>query len=166
MLNKLFATSSSWAMLLVRLPIGVNMMIHGWAKITNVPGTMHYFDGIGVNHFFGWLAIIAEFFGGIGLILGCLSRIAAFGVACTMLVAIFERHVEYGYLMNWHGALPYGTEGWEMHTLSIGMCGGIMIAGAGALSVDRLLSRLFSGSAAQQSIRLEPAHASFRAQRT
>jgi putative oxidoreductase len=147
MLNRLLVTNNSWAMLLIRLPIGINMLVHGYAKITNVAGTMRYFDGLGINHFFGWLAIIAEFFGGIGLIVGCLSRIAAFGVACTMVVAIFERHIRYGYLMNWHGALPYGTEGWEMHTLSIGMCAGIMLAGAGALSVDRLLVKLLNLSA-------------------
>ena len=164
-MNKLFATNNSWALLIMRVPLGINMIVHGWAKVTNIPGTMHYFDGLGVPHFLGYLAIIAEFFGGIGLLLGCISRIAAFGVACTMITAIFERHVEYGYLMNWHGALPYGTEGWEQHTLAIGIAAGIMIAGAGALSVDQLLAKLFAGKSAHRVPDLEVAHA-LRAQRT
>jgi len=165
-MNKLFATNNSWALLIARLPLGVNMMVHGWAKITNVPGTMHYFDGLGVPHFFGWLAIIAEFFGGMGLVLGCISRVAAFGVACTMVVAIFERHIEYGYLMNWHGGLPYGTEGYEQHTLAIGIALAVMIGGAGALSVDQLLAKLFAAKSATRVADLEVAHAAFRAQRT
>ena len=70
--------------------------------------------------------------------IGLLSRIAAFGVGCTMTVAIFLRHLPYGYLMNWHGALPFGTEGYEYHTLAIGMALAVMLAGAGALSLDRL----------------------------
>ena len=35
-MNKLFATNNSWAMLLVRLPLAVNMIVHGWAKVSNV----------------------------------------------------------------------------------------------------------------------------------
>jgi putative oxidoreductase len=89
---------------------------------------------------FAWLAIIAEFCGGLGLMIGLLSRIAAFGVACTMVVAVFLRHLPYGYLMNWHGALPFGTEGYEYHTLAVGMALAVVFAGAGSLSLDRLIT--------------------------
>ena len=145
MFRKLLYTNDSVAMLLVRFPLGLDMFVHGYMKITNIAGTMRYFDGLGIHHLFAWLAIIAEFFGGIGLMTGALSRIAAFGVTVTMVVAIFERHLAYGYLMNWHGALPFGTEGYEYHTLAIGMSLAVMIAGAGWVSVDRYLqSRLSS----------------------
>jgi putative oxidoreductase len=139
-LRKFFSTDASWALLLVRFPLGLDMFVHGYMKMTNIPGTMRYFDGLNVPHFFAWLAIIAEFFGGLGLMLGLLSRIAAFGAGATMLVAIFLRHLPYGYLMNWHGALPFGTEGYEYHTLAIGMATAVMIAGAGAVSVDRAIA--------------------------
>ena len=46
MLKKMLQTNDGWAMLLVRLPLGVDMLVHGWAKVTNVPGTMSYFDGL------------------------------------------------------------------------------------------------------------------------
>ncbi|HXP84299.1 MAG TPA: DoxX family protein [Bryobacteraceae bacterium] len=140
MLKKFFSTDTSWALLLVRFPLGLDMFVHGYMKMTNIPGTMRYFDGLNVPHVFAWLAIIAEFFGGLGLMLGLLSRIAAFGAGVTMLVAIFLRHLPYGYLMNWHGALPFGTEGYEYHTLAIGMALAVMIAGAGAFSVDRAIA--------------------------
>jgi putative oxidoreductase len=140
MLEKLLYTNGGVAMLLVRFPLGLDMFVHGYMKITNVPGTMRYFDGLGISHPLGWLAIIAEFFGGLGLMLGALSRIAGFGVTMTMIVAIFERHLRYGYLMNWHGALPFGTEGYEYHTLAIGMSLAVMLAGAGSYSLDRRLA--------------------------
>jgi putative oxidoreductase len=140
MMNRSFSVNNSLAMLLVRFPLGLDMFVHGYQKITNITGTMLYFDGLGISHGLGWLAIIAEFFGGIGLMIGLLSRIAAFGVGTTMIVAVFERHFRYGYLMNWHGGLPYGTEGYEYHTLAIGMALAVMLAGAGSYSVDKVLS--------------------------
>jgi len=144
MLQRLFQTQPLMAMLLVRFPLGLDMFVHGYMKITNVPGTMHYFDGLGISHWLGWLAIIAEFFGGLGLMTGTLSRVAGFGVAVTMAVAIFERHIAYGYLMNWHGALPFGTEGYEYHTLAIGMSLAVMIEGPGLLSVDYWVGTLLA----------------------
>src|SRR5206468_6740068 len=103
MLEKLLRTNGSLALLFVRFPLGLDMFVHGYQKITHVPATMRYFDGLHVPHFFAWLAILAECFGGLGLMAGLLSRIAAFGVGCTMVVAVFLRHLPYGYLMNWHG---------------------------------------------------------------
>jgi len=118
------------------------MFVHGYQKVTHIPGTMRYYDGLGVPHPLAWLAIIAEFCGGLGLMFGMLSRIAAFGVGCTMVVAVFLRHLPYGYLMNWHGGLPFGTEGYEYHTLAVGMALAVLLEGAGSFSVDRVLSRL------------------------
>ena len=144
MRNRLFETRSSLALLLVRFPLGLDMFVHGYQKVTNIPGTMRYYDGLGVPHPLAWLAIIAEFCGGLGLMIGMLSRIAAFGVGCTMVVAVFLRHLPYGYLMNWHGGLPFGTEGYEYHTLAVGMALAVMLEGAGSFSIDRVLSRLGS----------------------
>jgi putative oxidoreductase len=88
------------------------------------------------------MAVAGEFLGGIGVLLGCLSRIAAFGTGCTMAVAAISRHIipGYGYLMNWHGALPLGAEGYEFHTLALGMSLGIMFLGAGKFSLDYLVA--------------------------
>ena len=168
-MKNIFDTNESWALLLVRFPLGLDMFIHGYMKMTNIQGTMKYFDGLHVPHVFAWLAIIAEFFGGLGLMLGLLGRIAAFGTGVTMLVAIFLRHLPYGYLMNWHGALPFGTEGYEYHTLAIGMALAIMLEGAGAFSIDRAIARRFpkpiaAGLAAGLDDRsfLDPEHAPAR----
>lgn len=61
-------------------------------------GTMH------IPAPLAFLAIAAEFFGGLGLILGFLTRIAAFGIAVNMAVAIATVHYPFGFFMNWTGA--------------------------------------------------------------
>ena len=52
---------------------------------------------------FAFLAICAEFLGGIGLILGALGRVAAFGIATNMVVAVLMVHAQFGLFMNWSG---------------------------------------------------------------
>jgi putative oxidoreductase len=87
---------------------------------------------------FAFLAICAEFLGGIGLILGALGRIAAFGIACNMVVAILMVHGPNGLFMNWTGQQK--GEGFEYHLLAIAIAIVLMVKGSGALSVDGALS--------------------------
>ena len=87
---------------------------------------------------FAALAISAEFFGGIGLILGLLTRVAAFGIAVNMLVAVFTVHLQFGFFANWTGTQK--GEGYEYHLLVLAMAVFLMIRGGGALSVDRKLA--------------------------
>ena len=143
MLVRMLSTSAGFGMFWVRLPLAITMIYHGYEKLRNVPGFIAGCDNLGIPPLFAYLAVIAEFFGGIGVLIGCLSRLSAFGIACTMAVAALTRHIipGYGYLMNWHGALPLGAEGFEFHTLAIGMSMGIMALGAGTFSVDALLAR-------------------------
>jgi putative oxidoreductase len=84
------------------------------------------------------LAICAEFLGGIGLIVGALGRIAAFGIACNMIVAVLMVHLQFGLLMNWSGQQK--GEGFEYHLLAIAIALVLMARGSGSFSVDRALS--------------------------
>jgi putative oxidoreductase len=84
-----------------------------------------------------FLAIAAEFFGGLGLILGFLTRIAAFGIAMNMIVAIAMVHSTFGFFMNWTGTQK--GEGFEYHLLALAITAFLMIHGAGAFSVDRTI---------------------------
>ncbi|MFZ0864914.1 MAG: DoxX family protein, partial [Candidatus Sulfotelmatobacter sp.] len=86
------------------------------------------------------LAIAAEFFGGLGLLAGLLSRVAALGIACNMIVAIAMVHAQNGFFMNWFGKQQ--GEGIEYHLLVLALALTIIIRGGGAFSVDRLLSRV------------------------
>jgi len=85
-----------------------------------------------------FLAIAAEFFGGMGLIFGFLTRLAAFGIFSNMIVAVAMVHHNFGFFMNWTGAQK--DEGYEYHLLVLAVTAFLMIRGAGAASLDRLLS--------------------------
>lgn len=145
MLRKLLATSGDWSLTLLRLALGVVIFPHGIQKTLGWFGgagfhrTMAFFTQSGIPAVFAFLAICAEFLGGLGLIVGFLSRIAAFGIICVMLVAVFRVHLANGFFMNWAGNQK--GEGFEFHILAIGIGLAILIRGAGALSVDRAVAR-------------------------
>src|SRR6478672_5020036 len=110
MFRKLIATDNDIATTILRLVLGVIFFAHGAQKMLGwfggygFSGTMGYFTGaMHIPTLFAFLAIAAEFFGGIGLILGFLTRIAAFGIAVNMLVAIATVHHAFGFFMNWSG---------------------------------------------------------------
>jgi putative oxidoreductase len=100
---------------------------------------MGYFTGTAhIPAVFAFLAIAAEFFGGLGLIFGFLTRVAAFGISVNMLVAIAAVHGPFGFFMNWTGAQK--GEGFEYHLLVLAMTAFLMIRGAGAFSLDRAIT--------------------------
>src|SRR5437764_682213 len=145
MFRRLLATDDSKATAVLRLVLGMVFFAHGaqkmlgWFGGNGFSGTMGFFtQQMHIPAPFAFLAIAAEFFGGIGLIIGLLSRIAAFGIACNMLVAVFMVHLPNGFFMNWTGAQK--GQGIEYHLLALAMTVVIMMLGSGALSVDRALS--------------------------
>lgn len=146
MLGKLFKTDNDAVMSIVRLVLGVVFIAHGAQKMLGWLGgygysaTMGFFtQQMGIPAIFAFLAIAAEFFGGLGLILGLLSRIASFGIAVEMAVAVALVHEKFGLFMNWTGTQK--GEGFEYHLLAIALAFAIMVKGAGAFSVDRLISQ-------------------------
>jgi putative oxidoreductase len=74
-----------------------------------------------------------------------LTRIAAFGIFCNMVVAVAAVHHRFGFFANWTGTQK--GEGYEYHLLAMAIMVFLMIRGAGAASVDRLLSSRSSSSA-------------------
>jgi len=83
------------------------------------------------------LVIAAEFFGGMGVFFGCLTRFAAFGIAAVMTGAIFLVHIHNGFFMNWFDA-PGVKNGFECNLGYLAMAVSLMLTGAGPLSIDRL----------------------------
>ncbi len=146
MFRKLINTTDDQAVTILRLVLGVVFFAHGAQK------TLGWFGGFGFSATMGFftqqahipaplafLAICAEFLGGIGLILGLLGRVAAFGIACNMIVAVTMVHWRFGLFANWYGNQK--GEGIEYHLLAIAAALAIMIKGSGALSIDRALSK-------------------------
>ncbi len=152
MIRKLIGTDNDFATTILRLVLGVIFFAHGAQKMLGwfggygFSGTMGYFTGVmHIPALFAFLAIAAEFFGGLGLIFGALTRVAAFGIFVNMVVAIVMVHGQFGFFMNWAGTQK--GEGYEYHLLTLAIAAFLMIRGAGAASLDRLLSSRASRAA-------------------
>lgn len=145
MLRKLLVTDDNTATVILRFVLGAVFFAHGAQKMLGwfggygFAGTMGYFTGQAhIPAVLAFLAIAAEFFGGLGLIFGFLTRVAAFGISVNMLVAIAAVHGPFGFFMNWTGTQK--GEGFEYHLLVLAMTGFLMIRGAGAFSLDRAVA--------------------------
>jgi putative oxidoreductase len=123
------------ALTALRVGVGLIMTVHGWAKLSDIPGTAQSFAllGLPAPQLLVYLAIAGELLGGLGLAVGLLARIAALGPACTMLVAILTVHLK-------HGLLAKGG-GFEYPLLLLLVCGFFALNGPGRLSLDALLAK-------------------------
>lgn len=145
MLRRLMQTNDSVLPLILRLVLGVTFFAHGAQKVFGWFGgygfeaTMGAYTGmLGIPAPIAVIAIAAEFLGGLGLIFGALSRVAAFGIASVMVVAVAKVHWVNGFFANWTGQQK--GEGIEYHLLVIAIAVVIMIAGAGKFSIDRAVT--------------------------
>jgi len=129
-----------FGLLLIRVILGVVLMFHGSQKLFG------WFDGSGMEAFAAGLekmempmpavgayaAALAEFVGGLFLLVGFLTRVAAVPVAITMLVAAVKVHGHAFSLQ--HGGMEYPL------TLAV-VAAGLMFTGAGQFSIDGCLWR-------------------------
>lgn len=124
---------------IVFFPHGAQKVL-GWFGGYGFRATLASFtDKMHIPLIFALLAIIAEFFGSIALVFGFLTRLAAFGIAAEMVVAVFMVHGRYGFFMNWSG-MQKGN-GIEYHLLVIAIALALMIKGGGSFSVDKNISK-------------------------
>jgi putative oxidoreductase len=141
--TKLLLTKKDLKLALIRVVAGAVMLPHGMQKMLGLFGgegfsaTMRVLPHLtGIPSWLIFFAVMAEFFGAIGMILGCLSRIAAFGVFMDMIGAA-SVSFRFGFFMNWAGT--HKGEGIDYHLLMGAMALAVMIWGGGAFSVDRAL---------------------------
>jgi putative oxidoreductase len=146
MLAKLLATNGDWVLTVARIVLGVAFFVHGaqkflgWFGGHGLAATIQTFrEQLRIPVPLAYLAIAAEFFGGIGLIIGLLTRVAALGIAITMIVAMLKVHLRFGFLLNWFGDKQ--GHGIEYHLLAIVLALVLFVHGAGAFSVDLALYR-------------------------
>lgn len=141
MFARLLSTTSDPAALIARVALAVVIFPHGAQKTLGWFGgggfqvTMHGFASLGIPAPLAFLAIIAEFPGTLGLFLGCLTRVAALGVFCNMVVAALLVSWPNGFFMNWYGTQQ--GEGYEFHILAAALALVCVIRGGGKWSVDR-----------------------------
>lgn len=145
LLRSFVATGDSFAPTVLRLALGFMILPHGlqktlgWFGGYGFNGTMGYLTGqVGAPWIFALLAILAESVGGLMLIAGFGTRLAALGVGGVMLVAA-AMHWSNGFFMNWFGNQK--GEGVEFHLLALGIVVALLILGGGKWSVDSLFKR-------------------------
>jgi len=128
---------------MMRLGVGGIIFYYGCQKLLGLFGgngfgaTMEFFQSqMGIPAIFAFLAIVAEFFGALGVMVGFLHRIAAFGLLATMAVAFMVNLNRVGGL----GVLAAGeisVVNQIFYPLALGMGAfGLMLTGAGKLSLD------------------------------
>ncbi len=117
-----------WAFLALRLIIGAIFIYHGyqkwgmWAADTGTTGSMLIIMRI---------LSIAEPLGGLALILGGLTRLAAIGIAIIMIGAIYMKNIVFGSGFG-------GQGGWEFDLALFGIALVLATHGAGRYSVDAM----------------------------
>ena len=126
-----------WALLVARAIVGVIFMAHGAQKLFGAFGGPGLSAVVQMMGPLGYLVAVGEFFGGLGLVFGFLSRFSAASIIIIMLGAIGMVHGRVGFFMNWAG--NQAGEGFEYHLLAIAALLPIVIAGPGRFAVGRLL---------------------------
>ncbi len=145
MIYKLLSTNNDIGPTVLRVVLGAVLFAHGAQKLlgwfggAGIAGTMGFLNGfLHVPESLVYVVIVIEFFGGLGLIFGFLTRLGAFGIAIDMIVAAALVHVKTGFFMDWGGNQK--GEGYEFHLLAIAMALTIVVYGAGAASVDGIIA--------------------------
>jgi putative oxidoreductase len=124
-----------YAALPLRLTIGPMFMAHGGQKLFGwfgghgLIGTGEFFSQAGFQPGVFWAGVVgsSEFFGGLCVLLGFLTRWATLPLIATMLVAIFKVHLAKGF---------FAPEGFEYPFVILGGLLTLLIRGAGKASLD------------------------------
>ena len=138
--NKTLQTKAGSAAFILRVPVGLILAAHGAQKLfgwfggNGLAGTAQWLSSMGIEpgYLMAFLAGGAEFFGGLALVIGLLTRPAALVAAFTMLVAIFSVHIGNG--------LFAADGGYEYALILFVALIALAIQGGGYLSVDKPLS--------------------------
>jgi putative oxidoreductase len=152
MTESLIGTHAGWVVAIARIVLGIVFFAHGaqkmlgWYGGPGFAGSMRTFtEHLRLPSTLAFLVIAGEFFGGIGLIVGLFSRIAALVIVLTMVGAIATVHFRFGFFLNWFGNQE--GHGIEYHLLAIALALVVVVQGAGAFSLDRVIDEHVSGLA-------------------
>jgi putative oxidoreductase len=145
-MEPLLVTHPSFSVLILRVVLGVIFFAHGAQKVfgwyggAGLKGTVGTMTSTGLPLPVACLVCFFELFGGIGLILGFLTRLAALAVGTVMVGAMATVHWQNGFFMNWELA-PGKGHGIETNLAFLAMALAIFIDGSGSLAIDRWLLR-------------------------
>ena len=102
-------SAADWGLLFLRIGLGIVFVAHGSQKVfgwfggPGLAGTVGFMGQMGIPVPLAYIAAFTELLGGLGVLLGVLTRTAALGLAITMLVAIFTVHLPHGFFADKQG---------------------------------------------------------------
>ncbi len=139
LLQKITTSNAGYSALALRIPVGIIFMAHGAQKLFGwfggygLEGTGQWMAsiGLGPGMLMAFLAGSAEFFGGLFILLGLLTRPAAVALAFTMVIAIFSVHFENGLFMS--------NNGYEFGLALLAASVSLAFSGAGKAALDEAL---------------------------
>lgn len=134
-------TEQSISPLSLRIVAGIIFTAHGAQKLFawfggyGLEGTGQWMESIGLapGYLMALMAGSAEFFGGLFLIFGLLTRPTSFILAITMAVAIFSVHIDNGLFMT--------ANGYEFSLALLAISISLLCSGAGKLSLDQVITK-------------------------
>ena len=134
-------SNTDLAALALRLSSGVLFLAHGWMKVSlfTIPGTVAFFESLGLPGFFAYLTILAELGGGLLLIAGIAVRLVSLPLIAILLGSVWA-HAGFGWTFSNEGG------GWEFPLFWAVVQGVIALLGAGAYAlrlpvIDRVLGK-------------------------
>ena len=140
LITKILKSALSFAPLTLRIPIGIILIAHGSQKLFGFFGgyglevTGQWMTSIGLTpgYLMALMAGSSEFFGGLLLLLGLLTRPTALVLSFTMVIAIFSVHIGNGLFL--------ANNGYEFGLALLAATASLAVSGAGKLSLDNLLA--------------------------
>lgn len=140
-LRTITTSKAGYSTLALCIPIGIIFMAHGAQKLFGwfggygLDGTGQWMASIGLSPgvLMAFLAGSGEFFGGLFILLGLLTRPAALVLSLTMLVAIFAVHFENGLFL--------ANNGYEFGLALLAASVSLAVSGAGKVALDNLMNQ-------------------------
>lgn len=122
---------AAYAALALRVSTGAMFIAHGLTKVLvfTIPGTVGFFDSLGLPAILAYLTIFAELAGGLALILGVATRLVSLAVLPVLLGAIWV-HSGNGFMFSGSGG------GWEFPAFWAVAQASLVLLGAGAFALN------------------------------
>lgn len=126
--------SQPLALVVMRLTLGVVMLAHGYQNLfRHLHDHVHFVTSLGIPAWLGYVSSVAEFFGGLFILVGFFTRPAAVALCIDLLVAISKAH--------WHNGLVGSPDhpGFEFPLALAALAFALIFFGAGPIALDHVL---------------------------
>ena len=126
-------SNADYAAFILRLALGLMFLAHGLLKVLvfTVPGTVQFFDGLGLPAIIAYLTILGEIGGGLLLIAGIFSRYVALALIPVLAGALVLAHWSAGWMFANQGG------GWEYPAFLIAASLSVALLGDGAFALGK-----------------------------